>query len=114
MRFARCGYPGNTMRPPGAYKIRRRSVDPLLDPTGRDGRAQRILDSLRMEILDAGGDGRVRVRRVLQTPREIYRLEIEVPDMGYQRTTLLDRDSLEDLLATDDVRSLIRRSVSNP
>jgi hypothetical protein len=102
------------MRPPGAYKIRRRALDPLLDPTGRDGRAQRILDSLRLQILDAACDGHVRVRRVLQTPREIFRLEIEVPGMGYQRTTLLDRDSLEDLLATDDVRSVVRQSVSNP
>ncbi len=94
--------------------MRRRALDPLLDPTGRAGRAQRIIDSLRMEILDAGGDGHVRVRRVIQSPREIFRLEIEVPDMGYQRTTLLDRDSLEDLLATDDVRSVVRSSVSIP
>ena len=41
------------MRPSGTFRIRRKpAVDPLLDPTGRDGRAQRILDSLRSEILD--------------------------------------------------------------
>jgi hypothetical protein len=86
-------------------------MDPLLDPTGRDGRAQRILDSLRTEILDTASAGSVRVRRVMQSPREIYRLELEVPDLGYQRITLLDRDALEDLLATDDVRSLVRETV---
>ena len=86
-------------------------MDPLLDPTGRDGRAQRILDSLRTEILDNANGGSVRIRRVLKSPREIYRLELEVPDLGYQRITLLDRDALEDLLATDDVRSLVRETV---
>ncbi len=86
-------------------------MDPLLDPTGRDGRAQRILDSLRTEILDTASGGSVRIRRVLKSPREIYRLELEVPDLGYQRVTLLDRDALEDLLATDDVRSLVRETV---
>jgi hypothetical protein len=86
-------------------------MDPLLDPTGRDGRAQRILDSLRTEILDTANEGSVRIRRVLKSPREIYRLELEVPDLGYQRVTLLDRDALEDLLATDDVRSLVRDTV---
>ena len=100
------------MRPSGTFRIRRKqSMDPLLDPTGRDGRAQRILDSLRSEILDTAGAGSVRVRRVMQSPREIYRLELEVPDLGYQRVTLLDRDALEDLLATDDVRSLVREAV---
>ena len=48
---------------------------------------------------------------MLKSPREIYRLELEVPDLGYQRITLLDRDALEDLLATDDVRSLVRETV---
>ena len=100
------------MRPPGTFKIRRnRDLDPLLDPTGRHDRTQRILDSLRSEILDAAGGRQLRIRRVLKSPREIYRLELEVPDLGYQRTTLLDRDALEDLLATDDVRSLVRESV---
>jgi hypothetical protein len=100
------------MRPRGTFKIRRRrELDPVFDPAGTHGRTQRILDSLRTEILEAGGGRRVRIRRVLQTPREIYRLELEVPDLGYQRITLLDRDALEDLLATDDVRSLVRESV---
>jgi hypothetical protein len=29
--------------------------------------------------------------------------------MGYQRTTLLDREALDELLATDDVRALVRQ-----
>lgn len=100
------------MQPRGSFKIRRhRELDPLLDPSGRHGRTQRILDSLRTEILEAGVSRKLRIRRVMQTPREIYRLELEVPDLGYQRITLLDRDALEDLLATDDVRSLVRESV---
>jgi hypothetical protein len=74
-------------------------------------RLQRILDSLRSEILQTETPRSLRIRRVIQTPREIYRLELAVPDLGYQRTTLLDRDALEDLLATDDVRSRVRSSV---
>ena len=100
------------MRQQGAFKIRRqRAFDPILDRTGRGGRAQRIIDSLRAEILANDAVRNLRIRRVLQSPREIYRLELEVPDLGYQRTTLLDRDALEDLLATDDVRSAVRDSV---
>lgn len=101
------------MQQPGAFKIRRQRppFGPAADPTGRDGRAQRILDSLRAEILEAAEPRSLRIRRVFQWPREVYRLELEVPALGYQRTTLLDRDALEDLLATDDVRSRVRESV---
>ena len=44
---------------------------------------------------------------LFSSPREVFRLEIEVPELGYQRTTLLDRDALDELLATDDVRALV-------
>jgi hypothetical protein len=44
---------------------------------------------------------------IFSSPREVFRLEIEVPELGYQRTTLLDRDALDELLATDDVRALV-------
>jgi hypothetical protein len=96
------------MRPPGSYKIasRSRAFDGLLGPELRnERRAQRILDSLRSEILE-GADG-VRIRRIFSSPREVFRLEIEVPELGYQRITLLDRDALDELLATDDVRALV-------
>ena len=55
-----------------------------------------------------GGEGaHLRIRQVFQTPREIYRLELELPELGYQRTTLLDRDALEELLEADDVREVV-------
>jgi hypothetical protein len=100
------------MRPPGSYKIasRPRAFEALLPPEVRsEGRVQRLLDSLRTQIL-AGGEG-LRIRLIFTTPREIYRLELQVPELGYQRTTLLDRDALEELLATDDVRDAVGRSL---
>ena len=79
------------------------SQDPVLR---RSRRIARLLDSLRLEIQD--GATTVRARRVFETPREIFRLEIESPGLGYQRTTLLDRDALEELLEVDAVRSRLR------
>jgi hypothetical protein len=101
------------MKPRGSYKIlnRARSIDALLDPLSRsEMRWQRILRSLRDEIA-GGGDGQsLRIRQVFRTPREIYRLELEVPELGYQRTTLLDRDPLPELLEADEVREAVRAS----
>jgi hypothetical protein len=98
------------MRPPGSYKIasRNRAFDATGIPELRSAeRARRILDSLRNQILE-GSDG-LRIRRIFTSPREVFRLEIDVPEMGYQRTTLLDREALDELLATDDVRALVRQ-----
>lgn len=98
------------MRPPGSYKIasRERAFDALLEPELRSAqRARRILDSLRAEILE-GGDA-LRIRRIFSSPREVFRLEIELPELGYQRTTLLDRSALDELLAADDVRALVHQ-----
>ena len=36
-----------------------------------------------------------------------FLVQIERPEQNYQRTTLLDRDALEELLATDDVRERV-------
>ena len=98
------------MKPPGNYKLtnRRGSSDPLgADPFGREGR---IVDSLRAQII-AGGPGQcLRLRQVFTTPREIFRLEIEEPEFHYQRTTLLDRDTLEELLDSEEVRDRIVNS----
>ena len=95
------------MKPPGTYKLthkRRAALPDELDPFGREGR---IVDSLRAQIL-AGGPGQsLRLRQVFETPSEIFRLEIEEPEFHYYRTTLLDRDSLEDLLETEEVRERI-------
>jgi hypothetical protein len=97
------------MKPRGLYKIGTgpRSVDAVLDPISRrERRVERIVESLRAEIV--GGNGGVRIRRIFENPQELFRLEIELPEMGYQRTTLLDRDALEALLEADDVRARVR------
>ena len=94
----------------GSYKIasRHRAFEQLLDPSLRgERRIQRILESLRSEIAAGGGADSVRLRRILSEPREIFRLEIELPELGYQRTTLLDRDTLDELLAHDELRELV-------
>jgi hypothetical protein len=99
------------MRPPGAYKIasRARAFDAFLDPRLRGARrVRRIVESLRDQIVDGGQETGLRIRRVFSTPREIFRVEIECPELAYQRTTLLDRDALEALLAVDDVRARVR------
>jgi len=116
------------MKPHGTYKIARRrnpdspglahhptprriEYDPLLDPIlGGGPRLQRLLGSLRNEIVEGGGGANVRLRRVFSEPREIFRLELELPELGYQRTTLLDREALEELLEIEEVREIIRTS----
>ena len=100
------------MKPPGAFKIAKRCrVFDTLDPLPLcERRVQRILESLRSEILEGGGGQNLRIRLVFENPREIYRLELPLPELGYQRTTLLDRDALEELLAADDVRAVVSDS----
>ena len=117
------------MKPHGSYKLRYRhtarseplplsrrataaetlaSVDGFLARLVRsEHRVRRILASLRDEILEAGASRHLRIRRVFQSPQEIYRLELELPEMGYQRTTFLDRDALEELLEADDGREVV-------
>jgi len=98
------------MRPPGTYKIsaRIRAFEALQHPSARSARrVRRILDSLRNEIVEGG---EVRIRRVLKDPREIFRLELEMPALGYQRVTLRARQSLELLLQADDVLARVRTS----
>ncbi len=95
----------------GSYKIASRSgaFDGYLDPAVRCARrVERILDSLRAQITADNGKKTVRIRRILSEPREIFRLEIEIPEQGYQRTTLLDRDALEELLEVEEVRERVR------
>lgn len=72
-----------------------------------DDRSDRIVKSLRTQILEGDDEQSLRIRQIFNDPKEIYRVEIERPDQGYQRTTLLDRDALEDLLATDDIRARV-------
>jgi hypothetical protein len=105
------------MKQRGTFKIANRSAsfDAFLDPIARsDMRARRILESIRSEIVEGGAGGSLRIRQVLRSPREIYRLELELPELGYQRTTLLDRDALEELLEADEVRAVVRTPVFGP
>jgi hypothetical protein len=113
------------MKPTGTYKLSHRgraprwlrAVGSSISPDPIDGflegiarsehRVRRILESLRDEILEGGGGPNLRIRRVFQTPREIFRLELTRPELGYQRTTFLDRDALEELLGADEVRQVI-------
>lgn len=93
----------------GSFRIARgvRAFEATQDPAlRRTRRIARLLDSLRLEIQD--GATTVRARRVFETPHEVFRLEIESPELGYQRTTLLDRETLEELLEVDAVRSRLR------
>ena len=102
------------MRPPGTFKLlgraRRHAAerhDPL-DPLAlSEDRSDRIVDSLRTQILEGDEAQCLRIRQIFDVPREIYRVEIDRPEQNYQRTTLLDRDALEDLLATDDIRERV-------
>lgn len=77
-------------------------------------RGDRIVDSLRLQILEGDEDQSLRIRQVFQDPKEIYRVEIDRPDQGYLRTTLLDRDALEELLATDDIRDRVLELLDRP
>ncbi len=75
-----------------------------------DSRVLRILQSIQTD-LDEGGI--CRVRQILKGPHELYRLELERPDMSYERTTILDRDTLTQLLEQlpeDTVRECFRFS----
>lgn len=82
---------------PGSFRNRaQRSFELTLDPdTRRERRVRRILRSLQRDM-DEGG--RVYARQIMRGPLELFRLELEIPDMSYQRTTILDREMLETLL----------------
>ena len=99
------------MKPYGTYKLthrRRSEPDLAFDPISLGlGRCQRIVDSLRFQILHGGPEQSLRIRQIFSGPREIYRVEISEPDLRCSRTTLLDRDALEDLLETEGVRERV-------
>ncbi len=110
------------MKPSGTYKIRyqraqrahaRESADedPIEAMLGRvvgaERRTQRVLESLCDEIREGGEDVTLRVRRIFSNPREVFRVELDRPDLGYQRITLLGREALESLLEVDDVRDVL-------
>jgi hypothetical protein len=98
------------MRPRGSFKIRRPATSGSsgVDPSFGETRCRKIVDSLCSEILESEN---LRIRQIFEEPRAIYRIELDRPDMSYQRTTLLDEDTLEELLEIDEVRSLVARAL---
>ena len=103
------------MKPHGTYRLLgppRDGDEERSDPLLRNAlRSQRIVDSLRFEISNNEQVQELRIRQVFTNPREIFRIELEVPEMNYQRTTLLDRDALEELLEVDEIRALVREPI---
>ncbi len=99
------------MKPHGAYKLSHRGRGPEAAYFGQLGhgfdRCQRIVDSLRDQILAGGPDQYLRIRQVFAGTREIYRVEIQEPGLHYRRTTLLDHDALEELLQSAEVRQRV-------
>ncbi len=78
-----------------------------LDPERmRAHRVQAIIRSIQRD-LDEGG--RACVRQIMNGP-ELFRLELERPDWRYQRTTILDRDTLRSLLEATPVE-VVRTSM---
>jgi hypothetical protein len=94
----------------GSFRIgnqRRAYEDVYTDPhVQRARRIHGILASIR-DDLDQGGTAYV--RQILSTPVELYRLELELPDLAYQRTTILDRDTLTVLLEQTPENALRER-----
>lgn len=103
------------MKPHGSFKLLGRArgtkQDAMAPSALCDDRSDRIVDSLRAQILEGDADQSLRIRQIFSEPEEVYRVEIDRPDQGYLRTTLLDRDALEDLLTTDDVRERVLNSI---
>ena len=102
-------------RIPGAFRFgnrigsRRRTYETRLDShVRRERRVRGIIDSIQAD-LDQGGIASIRM--ILRGPRELYRLELERPDMAYQRTTILDRDTLTELLERTPEQSIRERLI---
>jgi len=103
------GYALVFMKPHGTYKLHHRSgslPDPIEEFAPGEGRVRRVVDSLRAQ-LSTGDAQHPRIRQIFNDSREIFRLEYQLNDGNVQRTTLLDRDALEDLLESDAVRNAL-------
>ena len=66
-------------------------VDRSSPESWRERRLRRILSSIQRDV-DEGGTARV--RQILSGPRELYRVEVERPDMAYLRTTVMGAEAL--------------------
>jgi hypothetical protein len=95
-------------KPPGNFRWIRGVRTFEIDPERlRLQRIRNIIQSIRRD-LDEGG--RAYVRQIMKGP-ELFRIELERPDWSYNRTTILDRETLRSLLeATPEatVRSSMR------
>lgn len=99
----------STQRIPGSFRhtYRTPAVDGLSDPLGiYSRRVGRILASIQQDI-DEGGHAYV--RQILRGPRELFRLELERSDLAYQRTTILDRETLDALIEQTPEETLRER-----
>jgi len=92
---------------PGSYRLLSRSRRAVEDQLAPELAGVRRVERLLASLLDEfrGEHTVVRARCIFREPREIYRLEIQNPERGYSRTTLLDGDVLEELLEHPGVRS---------
>ncbi len=98
-----------TERIPGSFRhsYQARPLDVLADPFGLySRRVGKILASIQQDI-DEGG--RAYVRQILRGPRELFRLELERSDLAYQRTTILDRETLDALIEQTSEETLRER-----
>lgn len=106
----RCLAPRRTAPDTSAAATRAEAL--LSRVTECDAHTQRLLDSLRQEITGNGEEIELRVRRIFSSPRSVYRVELAVPELGYQRITLLEEDALEELLDDDGVRARVEQSLA--
>lgn len=97
------------MRPPGSFKIRKPRHESGHALAYADTRCQKLVDSLCLEILEGEN---LRIRQIFERPRAIYRIELDKPDLNYQRTTLLDEATLEELLEIEGVRHRVEAALS--
>ncbi len=86
------------MRAPGGFRAMRstRTLETFQDPVFQsEMRVRRVIQSIHQDIAEGGN---AYVRQILRGPRELYRIELERPEMAYTRITILDGDALETLI----------------
>jgi len=96
-----------TSKPPGVFRWGRGLRTFEVDPERL--RVQRVNAIIRSIQRDLDEGGRACVRQIMNGP-ELFRLELERPDWRYQRTTILDRDTLRSLLEATPVE-VVRSSM---
>jgi hypothetical protein len=82
-------------KPPGNFRWIRGLRNFGVDPEAL--RAQRVRAIIRSIQRDLDEGGRAYVRQIMNGP-ELFRVELERPEWRYNRTTILDRETLRSLL----------------